>query len=71
MVGLWSGTGRNNAWWVCSQGPEGTMTGVCGQGPGPEGTIIIIIDNFCIALFSGVHKLIALYNILQYFLSQT
>ena len=25
---------------------------------------IIIIDNFCIALFSGVHKLIALYNIL-------
>ena len=25
--------------------------------------IIIIIDNFCIALFSGVHKLTALYNI--------
>ena len=24
--------------------------------------IIIIIDNFCIALFSGVHKLTALYN---------
>ena len=31
--------------------------------------IIIIIDNFCIALFSGVHKLTALYNILQHFLS--
>ena len=30
--------------------------------------IIIIIDNFCIALFSGVHKLTALYNILQPFL---
>ena len=26
--------------------------------------IIIIMDNFCIALFSGVHKLTALYNIL-------
>ena len=24
--------------------------------------MIIITDNFCIALFSGVHKLIALYN---------
>ena len=56
--GLWSGTGRNNALWVC------------GQRPGPEGTIIII-DNFCIALFSGVHKLTALYNILQHFLSFT
>ena len=33
--------------------------------------IIIIIDNFCIALFSGVPKLIALYNILQHFLSFT
>ena len=33
--------------------------------------IIIIIDNFCIALFSGVHKLTALYNILQHFLSFT
>ena len=31
--------------------------------------IIIIIDNFCIALFSGVHKLTALYNTLQHFLS--
>ena len=31
--------------------------------------IMIIIDNFCIALFSGVPKLIALYNILQHFLS--
>ena len=31
-------------------------------------TIIIVIrDNVCIALFSGVHKLTALYNILQYF----
>ena len=25
---------------------------------------VIIIDNFCIALFSSVHKLTALYNIL-------
>ena len=33
-------------------------------------TIIIIIDNFCIALFSGVPKLTALY-ILQHFLSFT
>ena len=32
---------------------------------------IIIIDNFCIALFSGVHKITALYNILQHFLSFT
>ena len=35
------------------------------------GIIIIIIDNFCIALFSGVLKLTALYNILQHFLSFT
>ena len=27
--------------------------------------IIIIIDNFCIALFSGVPKFTALYNILR------
>ena len=33
--------------------------------------IVIIIDNFCIALFSGVHKLTVLYNILQHFLSFT
>ena len=33
--------------------------------------ITIIIDNFCIALFSGVPKLTALYNILQHFLSFT
>ena len=32
--------------------------------------IIIIIDNFCIALFSEVHKLAALYNTLQHFLSK-
>ena len=32
--------------------------------------IIIITDNFCIALFSGVPKLTALY-ILQHFLSFT
>ena len=31
--------------------------------------IIIIIDNFCIAIFFGVLKLTALYNILHYFLS--
>ena len=42
----------------------------------PEGCVllqlmIIIIDNFCIALFSGVPKLTALYNILQHFLSFT
>ena len=28
--------------------------------------ITIIIDNLCIALVSGVHKLTALYNILQH-----
>ena len=33
--------------------------------------MLIIIDHFCIALFSGVHKLTALYNILQHFLSFT
>ena len=33
--------------------------------------IIIIIDNLCIALFSGVPILTALYNILQHFLSFT
>ena len=32
---------------------------------------IIIIDNFCIALFSGVPELTALYNILQHFPSFT
>ena len=32
---------------------------------------MIIIDNFCLALFSGVPKLTALYNILQHFLSFT
>ena len=32
--------------------------------------ITIIIDNLCIALFSGVHKLTALYNILQHLLSE-
>ena len=32
--------------------------------------IIIIIDNFCIALFSHVYKLTALYNTLQHFLSE-
>ena len=30
--------------------------------------IIIIIDTFSIALFSGVHKLTVLYDILQNFL---
>ena len=34
-------------------------------------SVIIIIDNFCIALFSGVPKLTALYNILQHFVSFT
>ena len=33
--------------------------------------IIIMIDNFSIALFSGVPKLTVLYNILQHFLSFT
>ena len=33
--------------------------------------IIIIIDNLCIALFSDVPKLTALYKILPYFLSFT
>ena len=32
--------------------------------------IIIIIDNFCIVLFSGVPKLTALYNILQHFMGE-
>ena len=31
---------------------------------------IITIDNFCIALFSHVHKLTALYNTLQHFLTE-
>ena len=58
---------------------------VCGGGGGGGGgresgqtgallwseIIIILIDNFCIALFSGVPKLTALYNILQHFLSFT
>ena len=39
--------------------------------PGERLCQIIIIDNFCIVLFSGVHKLTALYNILQHFLSFT
>ena len=34
-------------------------------------TIIKIIDSFCIALFSGVPKFTAPYNILQHFLSFT
>ena len=33
--------------------------------------VIIIIDNFSIALFSGAHKLTVLYDILQHFLSFT
>ena len=37
----------------------------------PGQCMIIIIDNFYIALFSGVPKLTALYNILQHFLSFT
>ena len=32
--------------------------------------IIIIIYKFCIALFSGIHKLTATYHILQHFLSK-
>ena len=32
--------------------------------------IIIIIHNFCTALFFGVHKLTTLYNTLQHFLSE-
>ena len=31
---------------------------------------LIIIHNFCVTLFSDVHKLTALYNILQHFLSE-
>ena len=33
---------------------------------GGTGCVIIIIDNFCIALFSGVHKLTALNNSQHY-----
>ena len=36
-----------------------------------EEEIIIILNNFCIALVSGLPKLTELYNILQYFLSFT
>ena len=36
-----------------------------------SGEVIIIINNFCVALFSGVPKLTALYNSLQHFLSFT
>ena len=36
-----------------------------------SGEVIIIINNFCVALFSGVPELTALYNILQHFLSFT
>ena len=32
--------------------------------------LIVIIDNFYIALFPGVHKLTVLYNIQQHFLSE-
>ena len=28
--------------------------------------IIVIIDNFCVVLFSGLHRLPALYNIFQH-----
>ena len=38
---------------------------------GKSEVLIIVTDNFCIALFSGVPKLTALYNILQHFLSFT
>ena len=31
---------------------------------------VIIRDNFCIVVFSGVHELTALYNTLQHFLSE-
>ena len=41
---------------------------ICRQEPQ---IIILIIDNFHIALFSSVPKLTALYNILQHFLSFT
>ena len=39
--------------------------------PNTLSMVIIIIDNFSIALFSGVPKLTVLYNILQHFLSFT
>ena len=32
--------------------------------------VVVVVDNFCIALLSSVHKLTALYNILQHFLSE-
>ena len=47
---------------------------VLSRGTIPSAYIImmmIIIDNFCIAQFSGLPKLTALYNILQHFLSFT
>ena len=36
-------------------------------GSSPSLIVIIIIDNFCVALFSSVHKLTALYNISNIF----
>ena len=32
--------------------------------------IMIIIDNFCVGLFSDVHKLTVFYNTLQHFLNE-
>ena len=34
-------------------------------------TVIIIMDNLYIALFSGAHRLTALYNVLQHFIRFT
>ena len=64
---------------VCSPNNKNALkaVGKVGNNHGPSAhfrmmmimIIIIIIDNFCVALFSGVPKLTALYNILQHFLS--
>ena len=54
---------------MSAEDPAGQFTNLFIQTA--KNTIIIIIDNFCIALFSGVPKLTALYNILQHFLSFT
>ena len=54
------------------KGPVSTLAHINGfllTAIGQKVLVMIIIDNFCIALLSGIHKLIVLYNILQLFLS--
>ena len=55
-------------WILTSCQPQRVISGGTAR---ESSLIIIIINNFCIALFAGVPKLTALYNILQHFLSFT